>query len=240
MQFEFLKGKTYVILAVGAILLATISLAISIAAYVYLLNNKSQTESNQQRQISDSASTKQEENNNPTNQNDSQESNANHSSISTLPPENEPNDWKTYQNAKYNFKVNIPVNMDALWEDSMKDHDSPPKEYGYQIHFGSREKNKAAEGYDGEWAILIYDKSQTNSEKLIAGMGAQFGATRKEKRENITVNGMPAIKAIVTTSEYPDWYYESVIIEKEGDIYQIGNGAIKNDLFEDFYKSFRI
>lgn len=222
-DFEFLKSKTYVVLIVGVILLI-----ISGTAYVYL-SSKPQTKSNLQEQVSDSMQQGEKDNN--VNQNQSQESSANKNlSASTLPSESKPNEWKTYQNTKYNFKIDIPINMDALWENPN----------GYQINFGYAEKKKIVGGYDGEWAILIYNKSQTSSEKVIAKMGDQFGATRKEKRENITINGVPAIEVIITTSEYPDWYYKSAVIENKENIYEIGNGAIKNDLFEDFYKSFRL
>lgn len=152
----------------------------------------------------------------------------------------EPDTRNIYRNEKYDFEIVMPENMYVFWEDSIKDHSSPPSEYGYQVHFASISRDEITNGYDGEWMIAITDRSQVDVEKMIAAIGDQFGKSRDEKREYVTINGIPAVKVVVTTTEHPDWHSESVIIVSGDYVYDISNGANKNDLFDDFYESFKI
>ncbi len=90
------------------------------------------------------------------------------------------------------------------------------------------------------WGLWFYDSSQKSEEEIISQIGKQFYETgRFETRENIRFNNIQALKIIVTPSQYPDWYSESIIIEHDGKIFRIGNGAIEDDKFELFYKSFK-
>lgn len=139
--------------------------------------------------------------------------------------------WKTYQNTEFNFSVSIPQNMNVLSEDSMGD-------LGCQVYFGKQTERK--EGHDGEWAILVYNKSKHATEELISQAGSQFGADKKEERENITINGLPAVKAIITTSTQPDWRFEGVFLEEGEYIYEFSNGAVKDDDYGKFYNSFKL
>lgn len=95
------------------------------------------------------------------------------------------------------------------------------------------------EGYDGEWFVFAQDRSSASVEGLIKDMGKQF-SDRQEIRENIIINRTPAVKVLVTTPSIPSWVYEAVIVEKGNRIYLVDNGAIKNDLFFEFYNSFKL
>jgi hypothetical protein len=75
-------------------------------------------------------------------------------------------------------------------------------------------------------------------EDLIKQMGSQF-TDRKESRQNITVDGVPAVLVTVTTNQYQDWVLKNVYVKKGTKVYSIGNGAISLSEFDDFYKSFR-
>ena len=74
---------------------------------------------------------------------------------------------------------------------------------------------------------------------MIGEIGDQFGSDRYETRENIVFNNISALKVIVTTSQFPDWYSVSIIFEHNGEVFRISNGAIKDDKFDLFYKSFK-
>jgi hypothetical protein len=94
-------------------------------------------------------------------------------------------------------------------------------------------------GYDGELFVSVYDKRTADTETPIKDTGKQF-SDRQEKRENITINGISAVKVTVTTPSIPSWVYEVVKIEQDNYSYLISNGAIKTDLFDSFYGSFKL
>lgn len=93
--------------------------------------------------------------------------------------------------------------------------------------------------WDTKWSVNIYNSSATTIEEVISDIGDQF-EDRNEKRENVVIwaGNIKAIKVTVTTSQYSDWYAETVIFEHYGKIFSISNGAIKDSNFELFYKSF--
>ncbi len=133
-----------------------------------------------------------------------------------------------YRSKLYGFAITYPKDFQVL------NTRSPLND----ITFGREEIFKQGEGYDGEFFVFVFDQSETTVEKLVSDMGRQFGKDRAEKRENIMVSAVPALKVTVTTATVPDWDYESVFIERGGKIYWMHNGAMKNDSFEAFYNSF--
>ena len=143
--------------------------------------------------------------------------------------------WQTYRSS-YGFEIQYPQGWKIVNElDSKKV--SYPTTILLSVSFGTGTYGN--EGYDGEWFVFVRDKSSASVEGLIKDMGKQF-SDRQEKRENITINGVSALKVIVTTPSTPSWVYEAVIVEKGNSIYFVHNGAIKNDLFDKFYSSFKL
>ena len=93
---------------------------------------------------------------------------------------------------------------------------------------------------DFQWGVKAYLKSEKTTQEIITEIGSQFEPNRNELQEDITLNGINAKLVTVTTSEYPDWYSQTIIIENDEIIYTIGNGAIKDENFEKFYTSFEL
>lgn len=108
-----------------------------------------------------------------------------------------------------------------------------------RISFG-QEKNFNSAGYDGEMFVFVYNQSEQSKEDIISSMGKQFEYSRQENLENITINGLPATKVTVTTSEAPDWFYQAVIVEQGGKVFWIHNGAVERSEFTGFYNSFEL
>lgn len=95
-------------------------------------------------------------------------------------------------------------------------------------------------GEDVQWGVRFFDNSGTTVEQVISDIGCQFWPDRTEVRECVYFDSIAAIKVIVTTSQIEDWYSESVVFEYEGIIFEIGNGAVRDDRFEAFYTSFHL
>jgi hypothetical protein len=105
-------------------------------------------------------------------------------------------------------------------------------------------------GEDVLWAINFYEKSKYTLDQVAAEFGKQF-SDRKQTKQDITINGLSAVKYITTTPSIPDWYYETIVIERGSSYIVISNGAINNEnlqkmkgvsagtTFEKFYQSFR-
>lgn len=86
------------------------------------------------------------------------------------------------------------------------------------------------------WGIFVHQPSEL--EKVIAQMGNQF-EDRKESRSEVMVNkNITGTMVTVTTDKYADWVYKTVYFENNGQLFAIGNGAIDDNKFETFYKSF--
>jgi hypothetical protein len=98
----------------------------------------------------------------------------------------------------------------------------------------------AAMREDVQWGVRLFDSSDTTIEQVISDVGRQFGSDRTEARECVYLDGMAAIKVIVTTSQIEDWYSESIVFEYQGTILEIGNGAVRDERFEAFYTSFHL
>ena len=143
--------------------------------------------------------------------------------IASIDPETEEstitNNWQNYQNSEFGFKVNYPQD----WE---------YQELDKGILFGTPESKSG--GYI--WGIFVYQPSEL--EKVIAQMGNQF-EDRKESRSEVMVNkNITGTMVTVTTDKYTDWVYKTVYFENNGQLFAIGNGAIDDNKFETFYKSF--
>jgi len=129
------------------------------------------------------------------------------------------NNWQIYQNSEFEFQVDYP--QDWVCE-----------EFDNTIYFGTPESKPG--GYI--WGIFIHQPSEL--EKVIAQMGDQF-EDRKESRSEVMVNkNIMGTMVTVTTNKYPDWISKTVYFENNGQLFAIGNGAIDDDRFETFYKSF--
>ena len=129
-------------------------------------------------------------------------------------------DWNLYENEAY--KVAYPPD----WK---------TKEWETSVGFAPQDMFE-----DVLWGINVFEQGEKTVEEIIANMGKQFETGRSETIENLEVNGLPAIKAIVTTTKYENWEYEQVIIETEDKIYTLSNGAIIDEKFETFYNSFEL
>ncbi len=138
--------------------------------------------------------------------------------------------------SNYGFEVQYPKDWELFSKFDSKKEDAEALTAFSGVTFSPKGPHGA--GYDGKFFISIYDKQFSDVEPITRGMGAQF-TDRQEKRESIMINGLPALKVIVTTPSIPDWYLEEVFIESQDYIYEISNGAIKDDLFAKFYSSFR-
>ena len=130
-----------------------------------------------------------------------------------------PNNWQVYQNEKFGFKIKYP----PKWINNEYDDNN--------ILFGTPESRSG--GYI--WGISIHEPDEL--ERVISQMGRQFD-DRKETREEVEVNEeIDALLVTVTTNQYVGWISKTVYFEKYGQLFSIGNGAVKNENFELFYKS---
>lgn len=129
------------------------------------------------------------------------------------------NNWQNYQNDKLGFQIKYPQGWVYAESDT-------------GIYFGTPESKPG--GYI--WGISIHQPSEL--EKVISQMGNQF-VDRKESRSKVMVNkNITGTMVTVTTNKYPDWISKTVYFENNGQLFAIGNGAIDDDRFESFYKSF--
>lgn len=139
--------------------------------------------------------------------------------------ENAPQEWVSYTSTNYNLSFFYPKGWKV--EDIISEEQA-----AYSV-IGLTPPNMSE---DFQWGILVHESSATTIDKIIADIGDQF-TDRQVEKEKITVNGLSATKVLVTTATIPTWYAETIIITKDKMIYQVNNGAIKDDKFETFYKS---
>ncbi len=132
------------------------------------------------------------------------------------------NNFQTYQNSEFGFSIEYP--QDWVYEEF-----EGTTNY---IGFGTSESKIG--GYI--WGVTIHQAYEL--EEVISQMGDQF-EDRKESRSEVTVNeNITGTMVTVTTNQYSDWISKTVYIENKGQLFAIGNGAIDDDRFEAFYKSF--
>lgn len=145
---------------------------------------------------------------------------------------NEPsriNGWNSYVDYDLGFGIQYPNKVSSNqysgdWEYSEK--------IGNSVSFGTPDSKS------GGYIFGVYVTTDKSLEELIADDGKQFD-DRKETRESITVDDHQAILVTVTTNELPDWISKQVFIQKDSNIYTIGNGATGLPEFDIFYKSFK-
>jgi len=142
--------------------------------------------------------------------------------------------WETYHNQNIGFSIKYPQDWIVTTVFDASKANQPSIE-SLRLSFG---RKNGGDGYDGELFLTVYNK-EIDIETQIKEMGDQF-SDRQEKRENITVNGIAATKVIITTPSIPSWIYEVVIVKNGNYFYDMQNGAIKSDLFDKFYNSFKL
>lgn len=151
--------------------------------------------------------------------------------VTTQPPQtNQIAGWNTYTSQAYGFSIQYPKTVtkyQGQWE---------YKEFPSINGFAWVGFRPSSVKEDYLWVVNVYDNKTV--EQVIEEQGQQFN-DRKENRKNIIVNGNSALLVTVTTNQIPDWISKTVIVEKNGKIYAIGNGAIEITEFDSFYNSFK-
>ena len=148
--------------------------------------------------------------------------------------------WSTYQNTKHNFEISYPPGFTIVPHHTPTFFDNT---LGFNQSILYVEATPTA--FDARWGITIFDgfeSSNEATEKIISKIGAQWNRdnSRSEQRASITVNNLPAILVTVRTSNHDDWISKTVIVQHNKRIYAIGNGAVEDQEFDQFYSSFRI
>jgi hypothetical protein len=92
-------------------------------------------------------------------------------------------------------------------------------------------------GEDVLWGLYTYSPDETSVEEIIRAVGHQFASDRTEERQCVSLNGVPALRLIVTTSLIEGWRSESILIEHAGAIYRLTNGAVRDERFYAFCTS---
>lgn len=145
--------------------------------------------------------------------------------------------WQEYSNNSYMFSIKYPVGWRKV-------------ESIHAVGFGPMEI-----GEDITWSVGFYDTTDKTIPMIKTEIGNQF-SDRKQTEEAKTVNGLPAIKLVTTTGQYPDWYSVYILIQSGTKIFTIGNGAQTDEelnnmilkrtgkrfdiTFEDFYSTFNL
>lgn len=118
-------------------------------------------------------------------------------------------------------------------------------QYNLGIGFGPQEVKE-----DVLWGVAYYETAYYTLDQLAAEFGKQF-SDKKQTRQDIKINNIPAIKFTTTTPSITDWYSESIVIPTDTTYIVISNGAITNEnlqkmpgvasntTFEKFYMTFK-
>jgi hypothetical protein len=127
--------------------------------------------------------------------------------------------WEIFTDTDVGFRIKYPPGWRV-------------QEIGKGVGFGPVEMRE-----DVQWGVEIYDLAQTSVEEIVAAVGAQFNPDRNEERECMELNGMVALQVVVQTSKFEDWYSVSSLLEHDGKIVRLSNGAVADKRFELFYQS---
>jgi len=146
------------------------------------------------------------------------------------PQTNQVTDWNTYTSQANGFSIQYPKTI-AKYQGQWEYKEFPSTDGSVWVGF---RPSSVREDYI--WGVNIYDNKTV--EQVIKEQGQQFN-DRKESRKNLTLNGNPALLVTVTTNQYPDWISKTIIVEKNGKVYAISNGAVEIPEFDSFYKSFK-
>ncbi len=166
----------------------------------------------------------------------------NKDSFMTTPPAYNYQDWKTYKDKKYGVEINYPtkVNWGVGYVDNEEwftSDNSKNVSYSNNLSVGFGTPYSRPGGLI--WDLGVMDKADFDLERYIKVTGEQF-FDRQEKRDKIYVKSTPALLVTVTSESNKDWISKSVIVEKGGKVYVMGNGST-NQLkdFQQFYKSLK-
>ncbi len=130
--------------------------------------------------------------------------------------------WQIYENKDLGYKIKYP--QDWVFE-----------EFENNTTFFGTPESKIG-GYI--WKVAAYEPDEL--EEQISDMGKQFD-DRKETRKDVRVNqDITGLLVTVTTERYEDWISKIVYFERDGQLYAIGNGAIDDERFDAFYKSYEV
>lgn len=149
--------------------------------------------------------------------------------VSTVPVS-----WQTYRSDD-GFSIRYPETWRVVNELDASRVDEETR-VPLRVSFGTGTYGE--HGYDGEWFVIVYDVTERDANAVIDGMGDQF-ADRQVSMERLTIDGAVARRVTVTTPTYPEWSYEAVVVERDGYVYFVHNGAVPKDGFDAFYSSLR-
>ena len=145
--------------------------------------------------------------------------------------------WKTYISSKFSFSVKYPEKVAKFPENWVYEEIKGDSSFAGGVGFGTPASKSG--GYI--WGIYVYGGK--DKEEIISQIGKQF-KDRRETRQEIIVNNLPATLVTVTTNEIKDWVSKTVIVGRfrgeEVTTYVISNGAVILPEFDAFYESFRI
>ena len=140
--------------------------------------------------------------------------------------------WNTYSNKEAGFSIKYPK-ATVKYPDPWICVTQHTLDGIFDVLFGT----EASRPGGLIWVVSVYKNMDVN--KLIDKIGRQFN-DRMVVREQITINGYPAIKVKVTTKREKDWICEDVFVIDGPKVFSIGNGAVVQKEFTGFYKSFRL
>ncbi|PWB38472.1 MAG: hypothetical protein C3F02_03910 [Parcubacteria group bacterium] len=136
-------------------------------------------------------------------------------------------DWQTYTSTNYKLSFTYPKNWTIY--DKLANPQLPHAYVG--INLTSPEfKN------DFNWGITTTDAKTKTMAAIVQSLSSP-SADKLIQKEDVYIDGVKAVKITITNKKDSNWFWVIVVFEKDGKIYQISNGAIKDDKFETFYKS---